>query len=87
MQKTYKIRCRDVLLTFLVLIYDFACSTLSLFVLFVASIQVPVLFISTDYVFDGTKPPYKENDAPNPLNKYGKSKLDGEKVVLAASKG
>ena len=45
------------------------------------------MFISTDYVFDGRSPPYKIDSEPNPLNKYGKSKLDGEKVVLEASKG
>lgn len=44
-----------------------------------------VLFISTDYVFDGTKPPYKTTDEPNPLNKYGASKLEGEKVTLQVS--
>ncbi|BFZ15005.1 hypothetical protein BsWGS_18043 [Bradybaena similaris] len=43
-----------------------------------------VLFISTDYVFDGTKPPYKPSDLPCPLNKYGLSKAAGEKVVLAS---
>ena len=39
------------------------------------------LFIhfSTDYVFDGRKKnPYNENDEPNPINEYGKSKLHGE---------
>lgn len=46
-----------------------------------------VLFISTDYVFDGTKPPYKTTDTPNPLNKYGLSKAEGEKLVLEASSG
>lgn len=40
------------------------------------------LYISTDYVFDGCSPPYKPNDKPNPLNKYGQSKLDGENVTL-----
>ena len=39
-------------------------------------------FFSTDYVFDGKNPPYGHTDEPNPLNFYGKSKLDGEKVVL-----
>ena len=40
-----------------------------------------LLHISTDYVFDGTKPPYKPSDEPNPLNKYGKSKLAAEQSV------
>ncbi|GFR91983.1 methionine adenosyltransferase 2 subunit beta-like [Elysia marginata] len=44
-----------------------------------------VIFISTDYVFDGTKPPYKPGDPTCPLNKYGQSKADGEKVVLKAN--
>jgi dTDP-4-dehydrorhamnose reductase len=39
---------------------------------------------SSDYVFDGMKENglYNENDSPNPLNQYGKSKLAGEKMVL-----
>ncbi|HHG73662.1 MAG TPA: NAD(P)-dependent oxidoreductase, partial [Persephonella sp.] len=39
---------------------------------------------STDYVFDGTKENglYTEEDLPNPLNEYGKSKLTGEKWLL-----
>ncbi len=47
-----------------------------------ATAKAFMLYISTDYVFDGTKPPYKPNDTPNPLNKYGQSKLDGEKATL-----
>jgi dTDP-4-dehydrorhamnose reductase len=40
---------------------------------------------STDYVFDGKKgSPYVEEDAPNPLNFYGRSKLEGERLVHAA---
>lgn len=39
-------------------------------------------YISTDFVFDGEKrEPYLENDKPNPLSIYGKSKLEGEKYV------
>lgn len=40
---------------------------------------------STDYVFDGAKPtPYSENDAANPLNAYGRSKLEGERRIVAS---
>ncbi|KAH9504003.1 Methionine adenosyltransferase 2 subunit beta [Bulinus truncatus] len=46
-----------------------------------------VLFISTDYVFDGHSPPYKITDKPNPLNKYGFSKAEGEKVVMESASG
>ena len=41
-----------------------------------------LIHFSTDYVFDGKKDsPYKENDHPNPLNIYGKSKLAGESFI------
>jgi len=42
-----------------------------------------LLYISTDYVFNGTHPPYEITDTPSPLNVYGRSKLDGEKAILA----
>ena len=43
-----------------------------------------LIYISTDYVFDGLKKsPYLENDLANPLNLYGKSKLEGEHRALA----
>jgi dTDP-4-dehydrorhamnose reductase len=41
-----------------------------------------MVYISTDYVFDGTKTePYTPDDAPNPLNNYGLTKLQGEEAV------
>lgn len=49
-----------------------------------ASKKIPMIYISTNYVFDGTNPPYKPYDKPNPLNKYGLSKLTGERAVLAS---
>jgi dTDP-4-dehydrorhamnose reductase len=36
---------------------------------------------STDYIFDGTKPEYNENDTPNPINVYGESKMLGEVLI------
>ena len=41
------------------------------------------VFISTDYVFDGKNAPYKEDDKPNPLNLYGKLKLESEKWITS----
>lgn len=40
-----------------------------------------LIYISTDYVFDGSKGMYKEEDKPNPINFYGYSKLLGEKII------
>lgn len=40
-----------------------------------------MIFISTDYVFDGRKGFYTEGDAPNPLHYYAETKLEGENIV------
>jgi len=45
-------------------------------------LKIPLIHYSTDYVFDGKKEtPYTEQDAPNPLNVYGESKLVGENTI------
>ena len=44
-----------------------------------AALGAPLVYYSTDYVFDGTKgKPYVESDGPNPQSAYGRSKLHGE---------
>jgi dTDP-4-dehydrorhamnose reductase len=46
---------------------------------------VPVLHYSTDFVFDGNaRRPYREDDAPGPLNVYGETKLAGEQALAAS---
>jgi dTDP-4-dehydrorhamnose reductase len=45
-----------------------------------------VVFVSTDFVFDGAQTrPYREDDKAEPISIYGASKLEGERLVLAAS--
>lgn len=45
-------------------------------------LDIKLIYISTDYVFDGTKEgEYTETDIPNPINVYGASKLKGEQYV------
>jgi dTDP-4-dehydrorhamnose reductase len=41
-----------------------------------------LVFISSDYVFDGTSPPYAVHNCPNPLSEYGFQKAAGERITL-----
>ena len=51
-----------------------------------AAQNVPLVHVSTDYVFDGSSGPYVEDDPCGPLNVYGASKLAGEDPVLELSR-
>ena len=44
-------------------------------------IEAKMVYVSTDYVFDGKSGPYSEDDKPNPISYYGRTKLEGENVI------
>ncbi|KAJ7892871.1 hypothetical protein B0H14DRAFT_2686179 [Mycena olivaceomarginata] len=46
------------------------------------TLKFTLVYISTDYVFDGTSPPYPPSARPNPVQLYGQTKLDGELRIL-----
>lgn len=46
-----------------------------------AEVGASSVYVSTDYVFDGEKGLYDEDDSPNPINYYGLTKLEGEKQI------
>jgi dTDP-4-dehydrorhamnose reductase len=48
-------------------------------------VNAKLVYISTDYVFDGEKGLYNEEDKPNPVNYYGLTKLEGERQVIEHS--
>jgi dTDP-4-dehydrorhamnose reductase len=51
-----------------------------------SQLGIPLVHISTDYVFDGRKgAPYVESDTPSPLNAYGRTKLAGEQGVATGN--
>ncbi|MCX5687200.1 MAG: SDR family oxidoreductase, partial [Candidatus Omnitrophica bacterium] len=45
-----------------------------------------LVYVSTDYIFDGENGPYKEEDKPNPINKYGETKLEAENIIRSKLK-
>jgi dTDP-4-dehydrorhamnose reductase len=46
-----------------------------------------LIYLSTEYVFDGKAGPYREDDRPNPLSVYARTKYEGEKIVLGLPNG
>ncbi|MEX2593526.1 MAG: SDR family oxidoreductase [Anditalea sp.] len=48
-------------------------------------IQSHLIHLSTDFIFDGKEGPYAEDAAPNPINYYGETKLDSEKIIQQSS--
>ena len=50
------------------------------------AVEAPVVYISTDFVFDGRKTvPYEPGDSPNPLSAYARSKAAGEQATMEAN--
>lgn len=43
--------------------------------------KIKFIYISTDFVFDGKKPPFFEDSKPNPISYYGLTKYEGEKII------
>jgi len=50
------------------------------------SISAHLIYVSTDYIFDGENGLYSEDDSPNPINYYGYTKLKGEELVKEHAK-
>jgi len=51
-----------------------------------SSPKTKIIHISSDYVFDGTKGNYLENDITRPINYYGKTKLEAENLLIGANR-
>ena len=45
-------------------------------------VKTRIIYISTDFIFDGEAGPYKEDDEPKPLNYYGSTKLSAETEII-----
>lgn len=67
--------------------YDINSKAILNLVLISKKINAVLVTYSTDFVFDGLKKtPYTENDITNPINIYGKTKLEGENIALSYDK-
>mgnify|MGYP001176881777 CR=1 FL=1 len=62
------------------------CYTPGEIAIYCKKFNIPLIHFSTDYVFDGKKGElYTEEDIPNPVNVYGRSKLAGEQAILQSN--
>lgn len=52
----------------------------------IRSFDGKIIFLSTDYVFNGEEGPYSENDTEDPINVYGSTKREAENVIKSSSK-
>lgn len=67
-------------------VFQLNCAGAAAYAAVAAKAGIPVIHLSTDYVFDGAKSaPYTEDDEPAPMSVYGRSKLDGELAVAEAN--
>lgn len=48
-------------------------------------INAKIIFLSSNAIYDGEKPPYDEKSQPNPIDVYGKTKVKGEKAIINSS--
>jgi dTDP-4-dehydrorhamnose reductase len=49
-----------------------------------SAVNASMVYVSTDFIFDGESGPYRETDIPGPVNYYGSSKLAAERAVMSA---
>jgi dTDP-4-dehydrorhamnose reductase len=61
--------------------YDLTVNSTKVILNYCKNNNVKLIYLSTDYVFDGLDGPYIETDNTNPLNVYGRHKLEAEKII------
>lgn len=64
--------------------YDVNVGGTNIIVRMAKNLDIPLIYISTDYVFNGMgTEPWKPTDKPCPINTYGKTKMEGEEIVIS----
>jgi dTDP-4-dehydrorhamnose reductase len=62
--------------------YDLHVNTTKIIATICSEMNIKLIFLSSDYVFDGKKSNYQEHNLPNPINYYGITKYEAERCVL-----